>query len=132
MEASAIENDRILKEIFFEAVKFELMSQLNNILSNFFVELTHFGESNYKYNERFYSINSYYHGEKLMLRYQYGCRNNCTNANESYKKLEKNKPLLSPYAFWGIKLKPIDNKRNNLFEEINKIIQFNSEIEIPG
>jgi hypothetical protein len=104
--------------------------KLNNILSNFFVELTHFGESNYKYNERFYSINSYYHGEKLMLRYQYGCRNNCTNANESYKKLEKNKPLLSPYAFWGIKLKPIDNKRNNLFEEINKIIQFNSEIEV--
>ena len=33
MEASVIENDRILHEIFFEAVKFELMSQLNNILS---------------------------------------------------------------------------------------------------
>lgn len=48
---------------------------LNELLEQFYIELTHSGESNFKYKEKNYKINMNYESEhKLMLKYQYGIR----------------------------------------------------------
>ena len=97
-----------------------LNDQLTSILKNYFVELTHSGISNYKYKLKEFSINlNYNSAEKLLLRYKYGSSGS-DDANASYQKLAYNKPVLSPYTFWEIKLNPID--KNDHLEKISSII----------
>ena len=108
-----------------------LNETLNTLLGNFYVELTHSGSSSYKFKSKIYMINSdYYSGEKLLLRYQYGSTNS-ENANESFKKLASNKPMLSTYTFWQIKLNPIKHPENReLFKEIAKLVKNTTDITL--
>ncbi|CAF0960078.1 unnamed protein product [Brachionus calyciflorus] len=102
---------------------------IKELLKNYFVELTHSGISNYLYKNKKYTIESNFNsGEKLRLRYPYGSTDS-NNANESFKKLSANNPILSPYTFWDIQLVPI-NKQNEyqLKNELNSLIGNNDEL----
>ena len=107
----------------YDAIKFKTLYVLieivnskekNQTLNNLLVQekiqinMTHSGLSHYKFDNEIISINSVYEsGEKLMLIYEYSCfdKENCYSANQSYKKLSKNKPVLSPYTFWEFRIK---------------------------
>ena len=95
---------------------------LNELLEKFNVELVHSGESNYRFKGVNYKINSNFNSEdKLMLKYQYPDK--IENANDSFKKLSINKPLLSPYTFWEIRLSPVKpEKKSQLFYLIDKLV----------
>ena len=129
-----------IKSSAYEAVKFctifvnieikesGVNAKLQNLLKNFYIELEHPGISKYKINNKFYIINSNNQfKEKLKLKYQYGCDSGdkCLNMNESYKKLAKSKPMLSPFTFWEMKFDLIDKNANEYvyFSQINKLIQ---------
>lgn len=103
---------------------------LQSVLGNYYVELTHSGVSNYKLKANVYTINlNYKSEEKLLLRYQYGCTGTCTNSNESYQKLRINKPLLSPYTFWEIKIDPIKvENKIELFGKLGCLFENNQKI----
>ena len=86
-----------------------LNQRLKGLLKNFLVELTHSGVSNYKFKEEFYVINLHHNSDqKLTLSYQYGSKG-LDNTNKVFEKLASNKPILSPYTFWHIKLDPIND-----------------------
>jgi hypothetical protein len=134
-----------IKDAKFDAIKFCTLYLLIEIKStnstlneksrkffeNFFVELKHSGVSYYKYKQDTFIINmNYDSGEKLLLRYKYGSTS-IENTNESYRKLAENKPVLSPYTFWEIKLDPISPKdKINLFDGILPIFKGADEIII--
>lgn len=105
---------------------------LNNLLNEFYVELTHSGVSYYKYLNDVYVINlNYNSGEQLLLRFPYGSAGNHSTAspNESYKRLAVNEPVLSPYTFWQIKLAPINSmKKEQLFRDIENLISAKDDI----
>ncbi len=103
---------------------------LNELLNEFTVELTHSGESNYKYKEKTFKINmNYKSGEKLSLKYQYGLT---TNANSSYKKLALNKPVLSPYTFWAVRIRAVKTeKEQELLKKIDSLLnETNVELRV--
>jgi hypothetical protein len=102
---------------------------LNDLLKNFMVEMTHSGESNFKYKGKTKTINiNYQLEEKLLLIHQYG---STENANLSFKKLAANKPMLSPYTFWTIQIKAIQKENEeNLLNQIDLLIHENVEIKI--
>ncbi len=102
---------------------------LNGLLKNFIVEMTHSGESNYKYKGKTITINmNYQSGEKLSLKHQYG---STENSNNSFKKLAANRPVLSPYTFWTIQIKAIEKeKEEELFEKIDSIMHENVELKV--
>lgn len=103
---------------------------LNELLNEFTIELTHSGESNYKYKEKTLKINmNYKSGEKLSLKYQYGLT---TNANSSYKKLALNKPVLSPYTFWTVRIRAVKiEKEQELLKKIDSLLnETNIELRV--
>ena len=131
-----------VKKTFYDALKFctiylkvkikfneTVNEKLNALLNkNVLVELTHSGISNYKFKESFHVINLHFKSNhNLILSYQYGTTS-VNNANEAYKKLRSNKPILSPYTFWEIQLKPIRKNNFNIFNEISSIIEDQKEI----
>ena len=82
---------------------------LNSLLEHFYIELTHSGVSKYKFKDKYYSISSNYNwNEKLLIRYQYG---GSVCANEACRKLAENKPLISPFTLWQMKIEPIKPKK---------------------
>lgn len=105
----------------------ELLQQL---LANFQVKLVHSGESNYMFKENVYSINSDFNlRERVSLQYLYKCKMNITNcegSNESFKKIIKNRPFLSPYTMWDVNLTPIRSatySRINIYAQLNAILE---------
>lgn len=102
---------------------------LNELLEQFYIELTHSGESNFKYKEKNYKIDMNYESEhRLMLKYQYGIR---SNANASYKSLEINRPVLSPYTFWTIRIKAVKREKEvELLKKIKTIVHGNVKIKV--
>lgn len=75
--------------------------QLNDILQDFHVTLTHMGESNYRCNNEFYSIAS----RPLTLDFSFGEKNQePTDRNVAYEKLSTGIKSLSPYTWWAIQL----------------------------
>ena len=102
---------------------------LNSLLNEkVLIELTHSGISNYKLKNDIYVTNlNYKSDKKLLLLCQYGSKS-INNANEAYRKLSSNKPILSPYTLWEIQLKPIIKNHVNIFNEISSIIKDQNEI----
>ena len=95
--------------------------ELASLLGQFYIELVHTGESNYKFNGRYYTIESYLKSEeKLKLISQYGCRaaEKCENMNASFKKMAKSKPMLSPYTLWQFRIYPIDSTKRTLNQQM--------------
>jgi len=125
----------------FDAIKFctlELLIEtdepnsnhtINELLKEFMVEMTHSGESHYKYKQKTFSINmNYQSGEKLLLKYQYGSKD---NKNKSYEKLSANIPVLSPYTFWTIKIKAVKKEEEEkLLKNIDLLIHRNIELKV--
>ena len=114
--------------------------RLNELLNKLNVVLIHSGVSYYKFMGNTHVIDSNSNsGQKVLLSYQYGCvtSSQCENANESFKKFEKHKPLLSPYTFWQMRLEPIvpnhsktlkqKPNQNQIFQDINSIIKSSGE-----
>jgi hypothetical protein len=111
----------------------ELNKNLTNYLTNFHVELSYAGKSNYIFKDESYSFNL--NSGELVLRYRYNCNEEMKksktcemNSNNSFKKLSANKPLISPFTIWKIELIPIrtngnDDQRMNYFKNIEKIIK---------
>ena len=133
-----------VKTTIFDALKFCTLNiridiksnnsanqELNELLKHVFVELTHSGISNYKFKDDIYVINLHHNSDKkVSFRYQYGSTS-LNNANESYKKLASNKPILSPYTFWEIKLDPIINDHKfQIFNAISSITREQKEISV--
>ena len=127
------------KNLEFNALKFnfifvlietkkniELNEELNKYLRNdFLVELTHSGKSNYKLKTK----NCQIYSEKVTITNHYGSYD-CNNANEVCKKLYKNKPILSPYTIWEIKLVKKRSVSENIFQIISKIVEEADEITL--
>jgi hypothetical protein len=105
----------LLIEIKEESPRTSKHNELTSLLtSQFYIELVHTGESNYKFNGRYYSIESYFKSEeKLKLISQYGCKTGekCENMNASFKKMAKSKPMLSPYTLWQFRIYSIDSTK---------------------
>lgn len=102
---------------------------LNNLLRNFYVELIHPGISYFKHRNHTYVNNlippnlSSLH-EKLLLRYSYG---SSENLNELARKLSLSRPLLSPYTFWEIRLKPKDSNKKEEYSSALKNLTIDEE-----
>lgn len=113
----------------FEIDESNLNKTLNELLKEFYIEMTHSGESNYKFKEKSYRIDMDYKSkEKLLLKYQYGDNN---NANTSYKKLESSRPVLSPYTLWLIKIKAVKKeKEEELLKKIDMLIHGEIKIKL--
>jgi hypothetical protein len=102
--------------IRIESENYTLNSILNDKMSELGinVELTHSGRSYFKYDEDYFPTNTnYYDGKILTLKYRYNCEISELNANkeecvsssnELVKSLAENKPFLSPYTHWSMKL----------------------------
>ena len=105
---------------------------LNNLIeNNVIIELEHLGPSFYRLNHNIVKLDlNYKSDEKLMLRFRYGSRSN-DDVNESFKKLKKNKPILSPYTFWKMKIDPVDpDEEKELFNRLSTLMAENHEIAI--
>lgn len=129
-----------INECRLDAVKFSVVqirvetkenssanTRLDRLLSHIDVELTHSGRSYYKWRTNVRMIDSYLNtSHRLSFTYQYNClgKDNCGDANAVYKKLEKHKPLLSPYTFWEIRLK-FGNDSHEQLNEIQSIVKYN-------
>ena len=93
------------------------------------MKLTHPGVSNYKFKGRNYAVNfNVNDGEKLFLKYQYG---NITreNSNDSFRKLAANRPVLSPFTSWDIRLEPIFKSEADSRKLVNQIAELISDKE---
>lgn len=106
--------------------------ELEMILKYFQIELTYYDSAHYKLNNKVSKIKSNYNMDNynLVLKYRYGCNNpneDC-DMNNSLRKLKKNRPILSPYTLWKLKLvgNPNSFKRLNDFRKENA----NDEISI--
>ena len=114
--------------ILIEAENSTINSTLNKLLENLWLDLTHPKESFYKYKEKKYTVNTNSKpAEKIVLSYQYG---NQENSNESFKKMANSRPVLSPYTFWNIKIKPILKDHNALMKNLENLIHENTEFII--
>jgi hypothetical protein len=78
---------------------------LNKVLGNFQIHLKYAGDAHYLYDNIPYVIKTdYLLNDDIQPSYHYGCLIDC-DGNESYHKLNKiNKPLLSPYTLWELRL----------------------------
>ena len=100
----------------------KLNQTLNSLLGHFFIEMTHSGKSYYSFQQTTYLIDMNYQsdseGNKLKLRYKYGDAST-EFANDSKKKLAANKPVLSPYTFWEMRIWPlVESNRENFFKQL--------------
>ena len=104
---------------------------LNRLLQNFYVELKHSGQSNYKFKNKIYDITlGHNSAEKITFRYQYGSTTS-DNLNKSLKKLATNKPILSPYTFWEIRIQPIHSRtKDGLLNDIASVLRDGHEIVV--
>ncbi len=107
-------------EILIESDNPSSNKTLNELLENFLIEMTHSGQSYYKYENKISQINMNYKSEKLLLKFQYGFKSKY-NKNTAYEKLETNRPVLSPYTFWTIKISAIKEKEKEEIDFLNKI-----------
>lgn len=116
--------------ILIEISSKSLNNTLQNILKEFFIELTHPGVSNFKFKNNFYSINSNFDlGTKLKLIDKYSSTNS-DYSNETKKKIEENKPMLSPFTLWEMKIDTFNQENKiQLLNSINFIVQNNSDTE---
>ena len=102
--------------------------ELNKLLFQSTVQLTHSGISNYKFKDSIYKLRfSNDRGSQLELSYAYEPYETVEkfdsipqykHVNSVYTKLAKEEPLLSPYTLWEIEIKPIikDDKILKLYE----------------
>lgn len=75
--------------------------QLNKVLQQFQVSLTHMGESDYGCNNVFYTISS----DPLTIEFNFTEKNRPpTDRNIAYDKLMNGIKMLSPYTLWTIQL----------------------------
>jgi len=116
--------------ILIEISSKSLNNTLQNILKEFFIELTHPGVSNFKFKNNFYSINSNFDlSAKLKLIDKYSSTNS-DYSNETKKKIEENKPMLSPFTLWEMKIDTFNQENKiQLLNSINFIVQNNSDTE---
>jgi hypothetical protein len=101
-----------LSALKFDEIEVELShknpeknSNLQQILKNYDVILTHWGNSDYKYEDNVYKIST----GKFSIEYsfeRYPNTHTPIRKNEIYAGLQRGKPVLSPYAFWSIHIKP--------------------------
>jgi len=110
---------------------------LNGLLEKFWVRLVYSGKSEYRFKDEIYSIDPYYNMKSdLILMQGYGCKHSCPSDNESYKMLSGNRPILSPYTLWKMKLVPIHMGRDQLtstLKEIGALFERNQvEVSLGG
>ncbi|UAW64364.1 hypothetical protein KMZ15_01320 [Mycoavidus sp. HKI] len=76
---------------------------LDKVLNLFSVDMTHWGNSYYRYDNQYSSIP----GEKLLINYSFERRGSPlqpVSSNGTYKKLSRGDFMLSPYTFWTMQL----------------------------
>ena len=68
-----------------------------------------------------------YKPEKLLLKFQYGSKSK--DKNTAHWKLETNRPVLSPYTFWTIKISAIKEKeKEEILNKIDSLMHENFEL----
>ena len=105
---------------------------LNNLIeNNAMIELVHLGPSFYKFKDNVVKLDlNYKSDENIILRFRYGSRSN-NDVNESFRKLETNRPILSPYTFWKMKMYPFDpDTAKEFFDRLSTVIGENHDIVI--
>lgn len=100
--------------------------RLNTHLMEFDVNMTHLGDSCYRFKDKFYSI---VHKKVAIVRSVIEKTNNGTYTDETGASMQirQNKPLLSPYTSWKIKLEhkknyEIDDNFSSLLNYTNEMI----------
>ena len=114
-------------QLLIEVNSSSINKTLNSLLENFYIDISHSGVSNFRFKNKSCVIN--HPGPKLLLRFQYGPKA-AENANLSYKELSKSKPILSPYTFWDICIRPVTSKYKIYHEDLNLLLKNASEIKI--
>jgi hypothetical protein len=102
---NAVKFNRI--EIKFKSVYKGIQEELDKLLVNFHVKLTHHGNSHYKCGNNFYVIR----GDNQTIEYSREKRQDGQpmDHNSVYTQLLKGDILLSPYAMWSIRLVNVTN-----------------------
>jgi hypothetical protein len=124
----------------FEAVKFnkvhvkiminsssKLNETLSKLLEECFVDLTYSDTSYFNYKNEIHKIESNGLNQNFTFRYRYGHPNDRNYWNQVYEKIDKSKPMLSPYTLWDIRITPMNRDKsetilkgiNNVFEQIS-------------
>ncbi|KAF2075875.1 hypothetical protein CYY_002811 [Polysphondylium violaceum] len=143
MDGDEVHLSSDIKYCYYDVVKFSQVyltiecndplenAQLQSLLSNVNVVLTHSGKSLYKFNYKIYEMKSFAScssSNGLQLIHRYG---NLESTNQSYKKLASSKPILSPYSNWTIQLIPVAPCPNSVFTELSKYSS-NSTLYLNG
>lgn len=109
-------------DLQFHSSNQSISEELNRILQSFHVSLTHMGESDYRCNDQFYTINS----RPQTIKYSFGKRNQePVDRSVVYDKLRSGVKLLSPYTLWAIQLS------RGPFEELKPFVD-SVDIELHG
>lgn len=100
--------------------------ELNKLLENFSVILTHSGDSYYRCDDNYYVIMS----DKQVIRYDFAQNSNGEpkNRNSIYEKLKASHYVLSPYSMWSIKLVKITDRSFDILNKYRKFV----DLELVG
>jgi len=110
---------------------------LNELLKHFWVRLVYSGKSEFRLKGEIYSFDTHFNEKsELILQFKYGCKYVCSNSNESYEKLAKNTPFLSPYTLWKMQILPQHiegDELKNTLKEIGSLFEKNQvDVSLGG
>ncbi|XP_003424252.1 uncharacterized protein LOC100680511 [Nasonia vitripennis] len=107
-----------------------MQSELNEQLKYLKVEMMHMGTSYYRCHNKFYTIVS--DNQTLMYTFMKNENGVPQDSSDSYKKLEKYEPFLSPYTLWSIQLRKYDLSKNNIFASLANYTNEKIDLELEG
>ncbi|OXU29345.1 hypothetical protein TSAR_008879 [Trichomalopsis sarcophagae] len=107
-----------------------MQSELNEQLKYLKVEMMHMGTSYYRCHNKFYTIVS--DNQTLMYTFMKNENGVPQDSSDSYKKLEKYEPFLSPYTLWSIQLRKYDLSKDNIFASLANYTNEKIDLELEG
>lgn len=126
-EEVLVKADITKSEVTEDAIKFSILSlniksnnatvqnEINNILKAFKINLTHLGNSYYRYNDKIYMIPT----SKYDIWYNYERDGDVpTKKSSEYDDIKAGNYMLSPFATWKLKLTNLPNAKNISFSNL--------------
>jgi hypothetical protein len=116
-------------ELNFKSKNETAQFKVDDILKGFIINMTHLGNSYYRYNDKIYPMTT--NSQIMWYYFERNSNGEPVRRSLSYDKLKNGDFMLSPYALWKIKLINIENKHNISFKDL-EIYKDEIKLELVG
>lgn len=114
-----------LIELGFKSSNQTIQAEINEALMNYAVEMTHLGNSYYRYNDQYYPIVS--SSQSMRYSFEKSASGKAAFYNNVYQKMISGDIILSPYMMWRLRL---TRNQAYAFNKSNMLANFYDKVDL--